>query len=53
MADMKNFKFFRGYQPKNRVVYVDVSQILENDLEYFMDRIRQSFGIPSRFLNNR
>lgn len=49
MGKKKMFKFFRGYE--KRLYIIDVGG-LENELEYYRNRLIQALQIPSRFLLN-
>lgn len=45
---MRDFKLLRGYKEK-RWFTIDVGHIQDNDVQYFLDQIRRSMAIPSRF----
>jgi hypothetical protein len=49
MDMMKQFKLLRGYQEK-RWYTIDVGHIQDSDVQYFLDQLRRSMAIPSRFL---
>jgi len=46
---MRDFKLLRGYQEK-RWYTIDVGHIQDSDVQYFLDQLRRSMSIPSRFL---
>jgi hypothetical protein len=49
MDMMKQFKLLRGHQEK-RWFTIDVGHIQDSDVQYFLDQLRRSMSIPSRFL---